>query len=82
MTEQAVADRVRKIMVDHLGVELRRVTDEASIMDDLDADSLDLVELVMAYEEEFDIEVRDEEAEDLLTVADVIKHVQKLTGAR
>ena len=72
----AVADQVKKIIVEQLGVDEEEVTPDASFVDDLGADSLDTVELVMAFEEEFGIEVPDEQAEKLQTVGDVIKHVE------
>ncbi len=64
----ASEDRVREIIIEQLGVDAEKVTPEASFVDDLGADSLDTVELVMAFEEEFDIEIPDEEAEKLTTV--------------
>ena len=71
-----VAATVKKIVVDHLGVEEDKVTDEASFIDDLGADSLDTVELVMAFEEAFDVEIPDEKAETILTVGDAISHLE------
>ena len=71
-----VGAAVRKIVVDHLGVDEQKVTDEASIIDDLGADSLDTVELVMAFEEEFGSEISDSEAEKILTVGDAIKFIE------
>ena len=71
-----VANKVRKMVVDHLGVEESKVTDEASFIDDLGADSLDTVELVMAFEEEFGSEISDSEAEKILTVGDAIKFIE------
>jgi acyl carrier protein len=71
-----VGDKIKKIIVDHLGVETEKVTDEASFIDDLGADSLDTVELVMAFEEEFGAEISDSEAEKILTVGDAIKFVE------
>jgi acyl carrier protein len=71
-----VASKVRKIVADHLGVEEARVTEEASFIDDLGADSLDTVELVMAFEEEFGSEISDSEAEKILTVGDAIKFIE------
>ncbi len=65
-----VAERVKKIIVDHLGVEESKVTENAAFIDDLGADSLDTVELVMAFEEEFGIEIPDDAAEKILTVKD------------
>ena len=69
------ADRVKKIVVEHLGVEGDKVTEEASFIDDLGADSLDIVELVMAFEEEFDIEIPDDSAEHILTVGDAVAYI-------
>ena len=68
-------ERVQKIVAEQLGVEEDQVTSEASFMDDLGADSLDTVELVMALEEEFDIEISDEDAEKILTVKDAVAYV-------
>ena len=70
-----VSAKVKKIVADHLGVEESKVTDEASFIDDLGADSLDTVELVMAFEEEFGSEISDSEAEKILTVGDAIKFI-------
>ena len=70
------ADRVKKIVVEHLGVDEGKVTDNASFIDDLGADSLDTVELVMAFEEEFGSEISDSEAEKILTVGDAIKFIE------
>lgn len=67
-----VAERVKKIVVEHLGVEPEKVTEEASFIDDLGADSLDTVELVMAFEDEFGVEIPDDAAEKILTVKDAI----------
>ena len=72
-----VAATVKKIVVDHLGVDEQKVTDEASFIDDLGADSLDTVELVMAFEEEFGSEISDNEAEKILTVGDAIKFIER-----
>ena len=69
------ADRVKKIVVEHLGVEADKVTEDASFIDDLGADSLDNVELVMAFEEEFDIEIPDDAAEHIQTVGDAVKFI-------
>ena len=71
-----VREKVKKIIVDHLGVDIAKVTDEASFIDDLGADSLDPVELVMAFEEEFGSEISDSEAEKILTVGDAIKFIE------
>jgi len=67
-----VADRVKKIVIEHLGVDEAKVTDNASFIDDLGADSLDTVELVMAFEEEFGCEIPDDAAEKIQTVQDAI----------
>ncbi len=72
-----VGDKIKKIIVDHLGVDASKVTDDASFIDDLGADSLDTVELVMAFEEEFGGEISDSEAEKILTVGDAIRFVEK-----
>ena len=75
MTEN-VPEKVKKIVADHLGVDEAKVTEEASFIDDLGADSLDTVELVMAFEEEFGAEISDSDAEKILTVGDAIKFIQ------
>ena len=72
-----IAERVKKIVVEHLGVEPDKVTESASFIDDLGADSLDTVELVMAFEEEFGCEIPDDAAETILTVGDAIKFLEK-----
>mgnify|MGYP003338731625 CR=1 FL=1 len=72
-----VAERVKKIVVEHLGVDADKVKAEASFIDDLGADSLDTVELVMAFEEEFGIEIPDDAAETILTVGDAVKFLEK-----
>ena len=76
-----VAERVKKIVVEHLGVDGEKVKTEASFIDDLGADSLDTVELVMALEEEFDQEIPDEDAEKIRTVQDVITYMAKNKAA-
>jgi acyl carrier protein len=68
-----ISDRVKKIVVEHLGVEADKVTENASFIDDLGADSLDTVELVMAFEEEFGVEIPDDAAETIQTVGDAIR---------
>jgi acyl carrier protein len=70
------ADRVKKIVVEHLGVEADKVTEDASFIDDLGADSLDIVELVMAFEEEFGVEIPDDAAEKISTVKDAIDFIE------
>jgi len=71
-----VASKVKKIVADHLGIDDAKVIEEASFIDDLGADSLDTVELVMAFEEEFGSEISDSEAEKILTVGDAIKFIE------
>ena len=75
-----IGEKVKKIVADHLGVDEEKVTDEASFIDDLGADSLDTVELVMAFEEEFGSEISDSEAEKILTVGDAIKFIDGKSG--
>ena len=77
MAEKSVQDRVKEIIVEQLGVNPDQVTPEAKFIEDLGADSLDTVELVMAFEEEFGAEIPDEDAEKLQTVGDVIKYVEE-----
>ena len=71
-----VSSKVKKIVADHLGIEEAKVNDDSSFIDDLGADSLDTVELVMALEEEFGSEISDSEAEKILTVGDAIKFIE------
>ena len=71
------AERVKKIVVEHLDVDADKVTENASFIDDLGADSLDTVELVMAFEEEFGIEIPDDAAESIVTVGDAVKFIDK-----
>lgn len=75
-----IADRVKKIVVEQLGVDAAKVTDTASFIDDLGADSLDQVELVMAFEEEFNVEIPDDAAEKILTVKDAIDYISSHSG--
>ena len=77
----AVADRVKSIIVEQLGVDEEEVTLEASFTDDLGADSLDIVELVMAMEEEFDIEIPDDDAEKIQTIGDAIAYLKEKVEA-
>ena len=74
------ADRVKKIVVENLGVEAEKVTEDASFIDDLGADSLDIVELVMAFEEEFGVEIPDDAAEKITTVKDAITYIDENQG--
>lgn len=72
-----VFDKVKKIIVDQLDVEEDKVTEAASITDDLGADSLDVVDLVMSFEEEFDIEIPDDQVEKIKTVGDIVKFIEE-----
>ena len=71
-----VSDRVKKIVLEHLGVDESKVVENASFIDDLGADSLDTVELVMAFEEEFSCEISDDEAEKILTIKDAVVFIE------
>ena len=75
-----IAERVKKIVIEHLGVEADKVTENASFIDDLGSDSLDVVELVMAFEEEFGVEIPDDAAEKISTVSDAIKYINDNKG--
>ena len=75
-----IGERVKKIVVEHLGVEPEKVVDAASFIDDLGADSLDTVELVMAFEEEFGVEIPDDAAEKISTVKDAIDYIEQNKG--
>jgi len=77
--ERTIEDRVKNIFVEQLGVKPEQVTPEANILDDLKADSLDTIELAMAAEEEFSLEIPDEDIETIRTVNDAIKYIQKRT---
>ncbi|MBV1707579.1 MAG: acyl carrier protein [Hyphomicrobiales bacterium] len=76
-----VADRVKKIVVEQLDVDPSKVVDNANFIDDLGADSLDTVELVMAFEEEFGVEIPDDAAEHIVTVGDAVKFLEKAKAA-
>lgn len=76
MSEKSIEQKVKDIIVEQLSVNPEQVTPEAKFIEDLGADSLDVVELVMAFEEEFGVEVPDEDAEKLLTVGDVVKYIE------
>lgn len=76
-----VAERVKKIVIEHLGVDADKVVDNANFIEDLGADSLDTVELVMAFEEEFGVEIPDDAAETIVTVGDAIRFLDKATAA-
>ena len=75
-SSEEIIERIKSIIVEQLGVSLEEVTPEASFIEDLGADSLDIVELIMALEEEYDIEIPDEDAEKIQTVQDVINYVE------
>ncbi len=77
----SVAEKVNSIIAEQLGVETEEVTSEASFTDDLGADSLDIVELVMAFEEEFDIEIPDEDAEKIQTIDDAVSYLKERLSA-
>jgi acyl carrier protein len=72
-----IYERVKQIISDQLGVEESKIVENASFVDDLGADSLDTVELVMAFEEEFDIEIADEDAEKIITVSDAVNYIKE-----
>jgi acyl carrier protein len=76
-----VAERVKKIVIEHLGVDADKVVDNANFIEDLGADSLDTVELVMAFEEEFSVEIPDDAAETIVTVGDAVRFLEKATAA-
>jgi len=80
MAESNVADRVKKIVIEHLGVDEAKVAPNAKFIDDLGADSLDTVELVMAFEEEFGCEIPDDAAEKIVTVKDAIDYISQAKG--
>ncbi len=77
MSEKSISEKVKDIIVEQLGVNPEQVTESASFIEDLGADSLDTVELVMAFEEEFGVEVPDEDAEKLQTVGNVVDYIEK-----
>ena len=79
MSEE-ISSKVKKIVADHLGIDEAKVTEESSFIDDLGADSLDTVELVMAFEEEFDIEIPDDAAETIQTFGDAVKFINDKTN--
>ncbi|MBD3167793.1 acyl carrier protein [bacterium] len=81
MTKEERVQKVKEIIVEQLGVDMGEVAEEASFIDDLGADSLDTVELVMAFEEAFDIEIPDEDADKLRTVGAAIEYLEEKVGA-
>ena len=76
MNEQEIFEKVKEIVVEQLSVDKDKVTKEATFVDDLAADSLDIVELVMSIEEEFNVEIADSEAEKIVTIADVVEYLK------
>ncbi|MBV6478645.1 MAG: Acyl carrier protein [Ignavibacteria bacterium] len=82
MTNAEITAKVKQAVVDKLGVEESKVTDEASFINDLGADSLDTVELVMKFEEEFDIKIPDEDAEKIQKVGDAVKYIADKVSAK
>jgi acyl carrier protein len=80
MADKSVAEKIKDIIVEQLGVNPEQVVPSASFIEDLGADSLDTVELVMAFEEEFSVEVPDDDAEKLQTVGDVVKYIEEKTA--
>ena len=80
MSDKSIADRIKDIIVEQLGVNADQINPEAKFIEDLGADSLDIVELIMALEEEFGTEIPDEEAEKLQTVGDVAKYIEDTQG--
>ncbi|GAB4247802.1 MAG: acyl carrier protein [Candidatus Methylacidiphilales bacterium] len=82
MSEKSIEERVKQIIIENLSVNAEQVTPDAKFIEDLGADSLDVVELVMAFEEQFDVEVPDEDAEKLLTVGDVVKYIEDKEGSK
>lgn len=81
MADNSTFERVRAIIVDQLGVDADEVNMEANFRDDLEADSLDLVELIMAFEEEFGGEINDEDAQKIITVGDAVRYLDGAAGA-
>ncbi|ACN99386.1 MULTISPECIES: acyl carrier protein [Sulfurihydrogenibium] len=76
----SIEQRVKEIIADQLGVEMEKITPDAKFVDDLGADSLDVVELIMAFEEEFGVEIPDEDAEKIATVGDVLEYIKSKQG--
>ena len=79
MTREELFGKIKEMIVDQLGVDESTITEDSSFIDDLNADSLDMVELVMAMEQEFDIEIPDDVAEKVVTVKDAVEYIQSLT---
>ncbi|AFY35457.1 acyl carrier protein [Calothrix sp. PCC 7507] len=81
MSQADVFERVKKVVAEQLGIDAEKITPQSTFIDDLDADSLDIVELVMAFEEEFDIEIPDEAAEKILSVQDAVDYINNNVAA-
>lgn len=81
MSQADIFERVKKVVVDQLGIDAEKVLPSATFIDDLGADSLDIVELVMAFEEEFDIEIPDDAAEKILSVQDAVEYINNNVAA-
>ncbi len=79
MTNEELFNSIKRMIVDQLGVDEDTITEDSSFVDDLNADSLDMVELVMAMEQEFDVEIPDDVAEKVVTVKDAVEYIQNLT---
>ena len=77
MGQDAILEKIKEVIVDQLGVDEETITMQASFIDDLGADSLDIVELIMALEEEFDVEIPDADAEKIATVSDVVEYLKE-----
>lgn len=77
MNENEILEKLKDIIVEQLGVEKEIINEESTFVDDLSADSLDIVELIMSLEEEFDMEIPDQEAEKIVTVGDVVKYIKE-----
>ncbi|WP_017656052.1 acyl carrier protein [Fortiea contorta] len=81
MSQEDIFDRVKKVVVEQLGIEAEKITPQSTFIEDLGADSLDIVELVMAFEEEFDIEIPDEAAEQILSVQHAVDYINNNVAA-
>lgn len=75
-----ISERVKKIIVEHLDVDAEKVKEEANLVDDLGADSLEIIEVVLAFEDEFDIDIQDDDAQDIQTVEDAINFIKSISA--